>query len=352
MTSGTSPCLRTLLVGLGRIGWSTHLPTLLKHPGFRVTGAVDPAEERLAECRNSFGIPGFRTLEEALEKERFDLAVIASPTCFHAEQTIAALRHGCHVFCDKPAALDSAQFRQMAAAARENRRILTVFQPMRIDRHNLFAREIVRSGKLGKVFLVKLLRTSFAPRNDWQALKSNGGGMLLNYGSHMVDQANYIFGGGGEVLCCVTDRILSLGDADDVVKLLLRYGSVTVDIDINQAAADNTCRFAIYGSRGSAILPGSGSEWRLRLLEGPAGVPAELHSDLSAPGRKYPAAASGFRSETAVPPEAEPPEERYYDNLHRALTAGEALLNPPSDTAALIRMIDRAGEIAEENASR
>ena len=340
--------IRTVLVGLGRIGWSTHLPALLAHPGFQVTAAVDPMEERLAECKNAFGIPGFRTLEEALRREKFDLAVIASPTCFHAEQTIMALNSDCHVFCDKPAAMNLEQFRSMAAAARENRRILTVFQPMRVSRHNLFAREIVRSGKLGKVFLAKLLRTGFAPRNDWQALKSNGGGMLLNYGSHLVDQANYIFNGGGRVLCCTTDRILSLGDADDVVKMLLRYGDVTVDIDINQAAADNTCRFAIFGSKGSAILPESGNEWRLRLLDDSAAVPAELHSDLSAPGRKYPAATSGFRSETVVPPEVEPPEKQYYANLCRALTSGEKLLNPLTDTETLIGMIDRAGSIAAE----
>ena len=343
--------IRTVLVGLGRIGWSTHLPALLAHKGYEVTAAVDPVEERLTECKNTYGISGFRTLDDALKHETFDLAVIASPTCFHAEQTVAALERGCHVFCDKPAALNAAQFRTMAEAAKENNRILTVFQPMRISRHNVFLKELIRSGRLGKVFLVKMLREGFSRRNDWQALRKNGGGMLLNYGSHLVDQANYLFDGPGQILACTADRVLSLGDADDAVKLLLRYGTVTADLDINQAAAQSVFRYAVYGSRGCAILPASGNEWKLRLLKDAPGPAKELHADLSAPDRKYPAAEASFQEETVVPEDVPAPETSYYENLYQALTAGAKLLNPPEETENLVRMIDRAGEIAGESCS-
>lgn len=347
--SAEKQVIHTILAGLGRIGWNTHLPALLAHPGFQVDAVVDPAQERLDECKTSFGIPGFRTLEEALRQGRFDAAVIASPTCFHAEQTVAALQAGCHVFCDKPAALNSEEFLRMKTAAEENRRILTIYQPSRISRHNLFLKDLIHSGKLGKVFLVKLLRERFSRRNDWQALRRNGGGMLLNYGSHMVDQANFLFDAPGRVLACTADRVLSCGDADDVVKLLLRYGPVTVDIDINQAAADSMFRYAVFGSEGSAVLPAEGNEWRIRLLKESGGPSAELHDGLSAPGRKYPATETEFQCETILPPETVPPVTQYYENLYRAVTTGEKLLNQLSETENLVRMIDRAGEIAGEN---
>lgn len=347
--SAENRVIHTILAGLGRIGWNTHLPALQTHPGFQVSAVVDPAEERLAECRQKFGIPGFHTLAEALKRGAFDLAVIASPTCFHTEQTIAALRAGCHVFCDKPAAMNLSEFLRMKSAAEENRRILTIYQPARISRHNLFMKGLIHSGKLGNVFLVKLLRERFSRRNDWQALRRNGGGMLLNYGSHMVDQANFLFDAPGRVLTCTADRVLSCGDADDVVKLLLRYGMATVDIDINQAAADSMFRYAVYGSGGSAVLPAEGDVWRLNLLKGSGGPAAELHADLSATGRKYPASETEFQCETALPPEVLPPVTRYYENIYRAVTAGEKLLNPLSETENLVRMIDRAGEIAGEN---
>ena len=147
----------------------------------------------------------------------------------------------------------------------------------------------------------------------------------------------------------LSDRVLSCGDADDVVKLLLRYGPVTVDIDINQAAADSMFRYAVFGSKGSAVLPAEGDTWRIRLLKESGGPAAELHADLSAPGRKYPASETEFECETAIPPETVPPVTQYYENLYRAVTAGEKLLNPLSETENLVRMIDRAGEIAGEN---
>ena len=120
--SAENRVIHTILAGLGRIGWNTHLPALQTHPGFQVSAVVDPAEERLAECRQKFGIPGFHTLAEALKRGAFDLAVIASPTCFHTEQTIAALRAGCHVFCDKPAAMNLSEFLRMKSAADEIQR--------------------------------------------------------------------------------------------------------------------------------------------------------------------------------------------------------------------------------------
>ena len=339
----------TILVGLGRIGWTTHLPALITHPGFQISAVVDPMEDRLSECHQKFGIPGFNTLSEALKQGTFDLAVIASPTCFHAKQTIEALNAGCHVFCDKPAALNLDEFLQMKTIAKECQRILTIYQPARIDRHTLYLKELVHSGKLGKVFLVKLLRERFSCRNDWQALRKYGGGMLLNYGSHMVDQSNFIFNNAGKVLSCTADRILSSGDADDVVKLLLRYGTVTVDIDINQVAADSMFRYAVYGSKGSAILPAKGDAWKISLQKDSDKLAAKLHADLSAPERKYPASEEEFHYEMVTPTETTPPIKQYYENLYQAIKDGVKLLNPLSETENLIKMIDRAGEIAKEN---
>ena len=341
--------IRTVLVGLGRIGWSTHLPALLANPGFKVTAVVDPVHERLTECKNKFGISGFCTLEEALQKEQFDLAVIASPTCFHAEQTITALNSGCHVFCDKPAAMNLQEFLQMKAAAQKNNRILTVFQPMRMDRHNLFLKGLIKSGKLGEIFLIKMTRERFSCRNDWQALRKNGGGMLLNYGSHMVDQANFLLEDTGKILTCTADRILSLGDADDVVKLLLRYGKTTVDIDINQAAADTFFRYAVFGTKGCAVLPPAGHEWNLRLRDETIVNAKTLNIDFSAPDRKYPADETSFHRETILAPSVETAETYYYENLYQCLTGKENILNPLSETEKLISMIDKADEIAQRN---
>lgn len=91
-----------------------------------------------------------------LESGKKDLAVIASPTTCHAEQTIRSLEGGAHVFCDKPAALNAAEFMCMGECAARCRRKLTVYPPQRFTAESLTFQEILGGGKLGPLFGVKL----------------------------------------------------------------------------------------------------------------------------------------------------------------------------------------------------
>ena len=241
---------KVILTGLGRIGWQSHLPAIMKHPGLELAAAVDPLPERCAECRRQYpSVRTYCTLDEALRAEKADITVIASPTCFHAEQVIQALRSGSHVFCDKPAAMNSAELEKMISAADSCKKIFTVFQPERCSAEANFMRKLISSGRLGEIFQLRMCRYRYSRRNDWQAMRKNGGGMLLNYGSHLVDQANSLFKEDPHLLCCTADRIISAGDGDDVVELLLRYGRVMVDISINQAAADSLYSIALAGKK-------------------------------------------------------------------------------------------------------
>ena len=249
--------LKTAVVGLGRIAWSDHLPTILKNPDFEAIATVDPLHERGKEAAAEFGITHtYESVTAMLEQETPDLAVVCSPTMFHAEQTILLLNHVVHVFCDKPAASNSGEVRAMFAAAARNDRKLMIYQPRRMFPDSFAVKEILRSGKLGNVYQMKLFAGAYVRRNDWQAYLKNGGGMLRNYGVHYMDQAMYLAGESLEALACRTAKIASLGDADDVVKILLRgmKSNLLVDIDINQAAGLNPYLWLIYGSHGAAML--------------------------------------------------------------------------------------------------
>ena len=144
----------------------------------------------------------------------------------------------------------------MFAAAARNDRKLMIYQPRRMFPDSFAVKEILRSGKLGNVYQMKLFAGAYVRRNDWQAYLKNGGGMLRNYGVHYMDQAMYLAGESLEALACRTAKIASLGDADDVVKILLRgmKSNLLVDIDINQAAGLNPYLWLIYGSHGAAML--------------------------------------------------------------------------------------------------
>ena len=199
--------LKTAVVGLGRIAWSDHLPTILKNPDFEAITTVDPLHERGKEAAAEFGITHtYESVTAMLEQETPDLAVVCSPTMFHAEQTILLLNHGVHVFCDKPAASNSGEVRAMFAAAARNNRKLMIYQPRRMFPDSFAVKEILRSGKLGNVYQMKLFAGAYVRRNDWQAYLKNGGGMLRNYGVHYMDQAMYLAGESLEALACRTGK--------------------------------------------------------------------------------------------------------------------------------------------------
>ena len=123
--------LRTVVVGLGRIGWQFHLPEIDRHEGYTLTGVVDPLAERRDEALARYGAPAHDNLRDSLEQVEADLVVLALPTTLHAEQAEVAFAAGCDVFCDKPMAPDLQAADRMIAAAEQYGRRLMVYQPER-----------------------------------------------------------------------------------------------------------------------------------------------------------------------------------------------------------------------------
>lgn len=343
--------LRAAIAGLGRIAWSTHLPEMKKHPNIEIVAVCDPLESVRNEAAEAFNVPGkFADVAEMLEKARPDLLVIATPTCFHAQHAIMALEAGCHVLCDKPAAMNNAEYRTMLDAAVKNNRVLEIYQPRRFNSDLATMKHIIEKNIIGKVYQIKVFAGNYVCRNDWQAFKRNGGGMLFNYGSHYVDQFIHLLGRDYKLRGCSTRRILSLGDADDVVKLLLEFNGVDVDIDINQVAAYHPYLYVLYGQTGSAVLKVTDGvlQWHLRYYD-PAKAPeVELQTTMAAKNRQYPRQTYEFVEEILPAVVPVPPGEYYYNNLYNAITAGEALINPPEDTMTLTSLLDEAEMMANK----
>ncbi len=333
--------LKTVVSGLGRIAWQYHLPLLAADPAFRLAAASDPVAERRLEAETAYpGLTAYESFETMIEREKPDLLVLASPTLFHAPQAIYAMERGADVFCEKPLADDFENARAMADCAARNRRKLMVYQPLRVLPDFLALREILDSGKLGRVFLSHQVCHLYNRRTDWQSRLDCGGGMLNNYGAHYIDQFLAMFGGaplavdGGQRL-----RAVGAGDADDVVTLLLRNrDNVAGRIDINLAAAFKEHSWTVSGSRGTARFVEGENQWRLRYLD-PGELPAlELQEGLAATNRKY-VLETGlpWREETiAVAP---PDRTKFYAGMKQYFIDGGAPPVPLEETLELMRVI-------------
>ncbi len=280
--------IRTAVVGLGRIGWQFHLPEIKSHGGFTLTAVVDPLAERLEEAKNTFGAKGYTDYEDMLESEKPDVVVIASPTKFHCSQVVRAFEHGCDVFCEKPVVLNLVEMDVIIESQRKYGRKFMAYQPHRANSDIVCLKYIMSLGILGKIYMIKRSCSDFNRRSDWQAFQTNGGGMLNNYGSHFIDQLLHLGGEPITDLKCVRRKIACLGDAEDVVKIIMETaGELILDLDINMASAFEMRPWQVFGDCGSAILDVNSNMWMVKYF-----VPEELqdvsiNTELAAKGRSY-----------------------------------------------------------------
>lgn len=346
-SAAPGPVLRTAVVGLGRIGFDLHVPAVLGHPGYSLAAVVDPLAERRAEAEAKWGVRAFAELEEMLAVIRPDLVVIASPTRFHAPQTIAALAAGARVFCDKPVATSLEEFDRMTAGAGPDRRFLA-YQPARATAQVRVLRGILEQGLLGRVHEIRRSRENFVRRSDWQAFRKHGGGLLNNYASHHLDEFLALLPGRRiERVFCHCHRAVSLGDAEDVVKaVLVADDGCVLHLDTSQASAIPGPAWLVHGSLGSARWDQAASSWIVRHFD-LAEAPAVAASDgLAALGRSY--GGENLPWKETVVPAPEYPKDHYYASAHAFFTRGE---EPPvtlSGSRDLLALIERCRRSAEQ----
>ena len=332
--------LRTAVVGLGRIGWKFHAPEIVKHAGFELAAVVDPLTERLAEAKTLWGVKGYTQYESLLAGEKLDLIVVASPTPFHADQAIAAFGHGVDVFCDKPMAPSLAEADRMIRAAAEAGRKLMVYQPHRAGADIVGLKSILAQGLIGDVFMIKRASAWYARRNDWQAFRKNGGGMLNNYGAHYVDQLLHLAQSPAKRITCALRAVATLGDADDVVKAVIETGSgVVLDLDINMAAAHPIQPWLIFGRRGSIVLDETADAWRVRYFQEADLAPVAVQQGLAAEERRYGSGETIPWKEVVLPLSTFKPVD-FYEQCYGYFALGQEPFVPVAETREVMRVLD------------
>jgi predicted dehydrogenase len=319
----------TAVIGLGRIGYLVHIPLINEHEGFEL-------EEAFAK----YNVPGYTDLDAMLDNEEaLDLVVIGSPTHLHADQAIAAMEHGVDVFCDKPVAPDVVQTDRMIEAMRRTGRKLMVFQPHRATAEVAAARHVIESDLLGPIFMIKRERSSYVRRNDWQSLKKYGGGMLNNYGAHLIDQLLYLTGSKAAKIACHLRSIASLGDADDVVSALIEMESgVVCSLEINMAAAQSLPSWTIMGKRGTAVFDDEKQVFNLRYYLEKELSDLQLNSGLASDGRRYDNLdrIPWHEAQVAV---ADFSQLDFYDRVYDYFALGEKPFVPIQETREVMRVI-------------
>jgi predicted dehydrogenase len=189
------------VIGYGLAGSVFHAPLVAADPGLEVRAIVTGNPERRERARRDF--PEARLLATADELWNgiagIGLVVVATPNHLHAPQAITALDLGLAAVVDKPMALSTVEAAAMLAAAERSGGVFAVFQNRRWDSDFLLLRETLESDRLGGLFRIESRFERFRPEvntDSWREETSSeaGGGLLLDLGSHLIDQALVLLG--------------------------------------------------------------------------------------------------------------------------------------------------------------
>lgn len=246
-----------VVIGYGGMG-TWHTQHALKSDVVNLAGVYDinPEKNKLAEER---GIFAYDSYEAVLADEKVDLITVAIPNDSHKEVVIRALEAGKNVICEKPVSMDSAELDEMIAASEKSGKLFSVHQNRRFDVDFLAMKQIKQSGELGELINIESrIHGSRGIPSDWRGEKEHGGGMLLDWGVHLIDQVLQIFDEKIDKIYCVFDHITNK-EVDDGLKMTIYFeGGKSAYIEVGTYNFIPMPRFYLRAEKGSAII----TDWR------------------------------------------------------------------------------------------
>jgi len=310
--------VRIGLAGYGLGGRYFHAPLIASAENCEFLGVVTTSPERRRQVAEDLGRPVFGSLEE-LAGAGAEAVAISTPAATHVSLTRHALRLGLAVVCDKPFAPDANEARQTVRLAEQLSVPLTVYQNRRWDSDFLTLRELLSRGALGTLTAFESRFERFRPQSGPSAA---GGGALLDFGSHLADQALVLAGPVTGVYAEMHYRADAAGLDDDVFVALTHEGGVRSHLWGSWRQGAPGPRIRAAGTEGAYVIQdvdgqeaqlrsgaspaATGQQWGAepperwgRLLCGDAGEP--VPSARGAWNLFYPAFAAAVRGAQPVP---------------------------------------------------
>lgn len=249
--------LRVGLVGFGYAGKTFHAPLIGTTPGLELA-AVASSDEGKVRASLGRGPAVFASPQALIREGGVDLVVIASPNATHFELARAALEAGRHVVIDKPFAADTDQALRLAQLAADKGLLLSVFHNRRWDSTTRTAQKLLASGRLGTIRYAAMHYDRFRPRPvaRWKEDAAAGGGLWMDLGPHLLDEALCYF---GQPLAIQADIGLTRpgARADDNFHARLRYADgLRVDLQAGMLGALPRPRLLLQGTRGNYLKQG------------------------------------------------------------------------------------------------
>lgn len=247
------------IIGLGGMG-TWHLNELETMDEPQVVGIWDIKEERreYARSRNVFV---YDSLEALLADETTDMVLIATPNDFHRPLAIAAMEAGKHAISEKPITLSSEDLQAMIDVSEKTGKFLCVHQNRRWDEDFLTVKEILKEGRLGPIHRIESrVHGSRGIPGDWRQEPEKGGGMILDWGVHLLDQALLLFPEAKiETVYATITNVTNTKVDDGFTADLGMSNGVHILVEVGTSNFISLPRWVVLGTNGTAVI----EDWAL-----------------------------------------------------------------------------------------
>jgi scyllo-inositol 2-dehydrogenase (NADP+) len=344
------PDLRAAIVGYGLAGRFFHAPLIEATPGLVLATVVTASSERRAQVEREH--PNARVLsspEQVWDQGDHGLVVIAAPNRAHGALAAEAIDHRLAVVVEKPLAVSASEAEELVVRAEQTGVLLTVFQNRRWDADHLTLVRLLAEQRLGAVLRYESRFERWRPlpsADAWRESSSpeQGGGVLIDLGSHLVDQALQLFGAPTQIYAEIAERRGLAGD-DDAFLALQHRGDVISHLHASAVTAAPGPRLRVLGREAAYLVADVDSqEAALR-----AGARPDTEPDWGA----QPESSWGrlVRGADSQPVHSEPGDwPRFYALLASALRDGGPPPVDPRDALTNLRVLEQARRSAAEHA--
>ncbi|MBQ7387687.1 MAG: Gfo/Idh/MocA family oxidoreductase [Clostridia bacterium] len=244
---------RIAIVGYGGQG-AWHANHAIKSDVVSLAGIYDIADKRMRAAVDN-GIHTYSSLEDILADSDVDIVLCATPNDVHKDIVVKSLLAGKNVICEKPVALSVADFDEMVAAAKTSGKVFSVHQNRRWDVDFLAIKSIIASGEIGETINIESrIHGSRGIPSDWRCHKPYGGGMMLDWGVHLIDQMLQLIPEKIVKIYCEMTNITT-DEVDDGFNLHITFASgkrATVEVGTYNFIA--MPRFYMQCKDGSALI--------------------------------------------------------------------------------------------------
>ena len=214
---------KVAVIGYGGQG-AWHCNQILKSDVTELAGTYDIKPERCKAAKDN-GIFVYESNEAIFADESVDIIVVATPNDVHEDLVVNGLLAGHNVICEKPVALSVDSFDRMVEAQNKSGKLLTVHQNRRWDVDFLGVKSVIDSGEIGEVIRIESrIHGSRGIPSDWRCIKKYGGGMILDWGVHLIDQMMQLIPDKITTFNCVTTNITN-EEVDDGFRLEIGFES-------------------------------------------------------------------------------------------------------------------------------